>query len=160
MVESLPLGLRRAEASDMSWLAQEIIDGSWPGPITQLPWPEWVGSDRHFVYLLEQERLLGILAISPSEPLVPKRAAIELLVWCMHPDMRDRQLGRKLLVHGISGARRLGGDDLICWVEVGRAVPEAALAQSGFKPLMERHNFSQARSSSERGWVLDITAYF
>jgi hypothetical protein len=49
---------------------------------------------------------------------------------------------------------------LICWVEVGRAVPEAALAQSGFKPLMERHNFSQARSSSERGWVLDITAYF
>jgi len=160
MVESLPLGLRRAEASDMSWLPQEIIDGSWPGPITQLPWPEWVGSDRHFVYLLEQERLLGILAISPSEPLVPKRAAIELLVWCMHPDMRDRQLGRKLLVHGISGARRLGGDDLICWVEAGRAVPEAALAQSGFKPLMERHNFSQARSSSERGWVLDITAYF
>ena len=49
--------------------------------MTQRPWRQWLASDAHFVYLLEQDRLEGCLAMTPSESFMSGRQAVELLVW-------------------------------------------------------------------------------
>ena len=111
---TLPLGLRRATHEDEGTITR--ASGGWPVCMTQRPWRQWLASDAHFVYLLEQDRLEGCLAMTPSESFMSGRQAVELLVWYITARSRDQRWGRKLLVHGISGARRLAGDDLVCWI--------------------------------------------
>ena len=160
MDEPVPRGIRRAEGPDLDWLIQQMGGSSWPPAVSELPWHAWIGSDHHFVYMLEQETLLGVLVISRSDRLAPDRVAVELLTWFIAPGSRGQYLGRKLLVHGISGARRLEGDELVCWLPISQHAAEAVLRRNGFEPRMERHDFSGAVATVERGWVLDISAYF
>ena len=155
---TLPLGLRRATHEDGDTIAR--ASGGWPACMTQRPWRQWLASDTHFVYLLEQDRLEGCLAMTQSEPLMSGRQSVELLVWYINAASRGQQWGRKLLVHGISGARRLAGDDLICWVHEADTASSAELLQHGFKRQMQRETFMGQDLRREEGWLLDISGYF
>ena len=155
---TLPLGLRRATHEDEGTIKR--ASGGWPACITQRPWRQWLASDAHFVYLLEQDRLEGCLAMTQSEPLMSGRQAVELLVWFINASSRDQQWGRKLLVHGISGARRLAGDDLVCWIHKADKASSSELFRHGFKCQMQRETFIGQDLRREEGWLLDISGYF
>ena len=156
---TLPLGLRRARHEDGDTILTRA-SGAWTACMTRKPWRQWLASDSHFVYLLEQDTLEGCLAMTPSEQLVPGRQSVELLVWYIDNGSRDQQWGRKLLVHGISGARRLAGDDLVCWVNEADKVSSAQLLRHGFKSQMQRETFVGQDLRREDGWLLDISGYF
>ena len=98
--------------------------------------------------------------MTPSESLMSGRQSVELLVWYISPMSRDQQWGRKLLVHGISGARRLAADDLICWVHEADKASSAQLLRHGFKCQMQRETFIGQDLRLEDGWLLDISGYF
>ena len=98
--------------------------------------------------------------MTQSEPLMPGRQAVELLVWYITATSRDQRWGRKLLVHGISGARRLAGDDLVCWVHEADKASSAELLRHGFKRQMQRETFIGRDQGREEGWLLDISDYF
>lgn len=98
--------------------------------------------------------------MTQSEPLMPGRQAVELLVWYITATSRDQRWGRKLLVHGISGARRLAGDDLVCWIHEADKASSAELFRHGFKCQMQRETFIDQDLRREEGWLLDISDYF
>ena len=155
---TLPLGLRRATHEDGDTITR--ASGGWPACMTQRPWRQWLASDAHFVYLLEQDRLEGCLAMTQSESFMSGRQAVELLVWFINASSRDQQWGRKLLVHGISGARRLAGDDLVCWIQKADKASSSELFRHGFKCQMQRETFIGQDLRREEGWLLDISGYF
>lgn len=74
-----------------------------------------------------------------------------LLTLCVHPDYRGRSLGRRMLRHLLSEARRLGADACFLEVRPSNQAARALYYSMGFVQVGERrHYYPATPGSTER----------
>ncbi len=157
------VGIRRAEVTDLEALRSAPFGELLPPVVwAEAEWAVWIERDDCYIYILETSRLEGVIAVRVDEtgPIAEHDTA-ELLIWYLRSDMRRRHMGRKLLIHAVTVAKRLQCDRLLLWLRRDthdRGIQVATRA--GFVPMLTRESNLGPSSVSDEGFVLSLEAYF
>ena len=115
-----------------------------------------------YVYVLEAEHIEGVIAVQPMQStLMESQRLAELLVWYLTEHYRQQGLGRKLLIHAGTVAKRLGCDQLLLWLtkdQSERAIKVAVRA--GFLSVMSRETNNGQGVKVDQGYALNLEDYF
>ena len=98
-----PYGIRRAEPEDAALISSRFsaLVGS-EGAKQVGAWAAWCQREDHYLYLLEKEQPVGVIAVRRvKEKLGSDAAQAEIIAWYVGETARGHNLGRKLLVHGM-----------------------------------------------------------
>jgi len=157
-----PYGIRRAEAEDAGLIGARFsaLMGAYDTGLSGL-WADWCQRDDHYLYLLEKEQPEGLVAVRRvEEALRSDTAQAEIIAWYLGKSTRGSKLGRKLLVHGLTVAKRLECQEVVLWLpsSAGRAYRIAV--GLGFSSAYCRETNTAEGAVKERGLCLDLEDYF
>lgn len=164
------VGIRRAVLEDavplakLQTLAQTRQDSGWA---EVLPWKQWLTDPRFFTYIAEQSELIGAVAVGSvldtdlvREDLLDGKPG-EILAWFIHPDQWRQKLGRKLLVHGLTGLKRCLFDSAVIWVPSSAKRARSVIHELRFGDTgLQRIRNLPSRSIREHCYKLDLDSYF
>lgn len=158
-----PLGVRRAGLADAEGLQRQPFGALAPAMPGENPdWRKCLVREDCYVYVLEAEHIEGVIAVQPMQStLMEGQRLAELLVWYLTEHYRQQGLGRKLLIHAGTVAKRLGCDQLLLWLtkdQSERAIKVAVRA--GFLSVMSRETNNGQGVKVDQGYALNLEDYF
>ena len=157
-----PYGIRRAEPEDAALISSRFsaLVGS-EGAKQVGAWAAWCQREDHYLYLLEKEQLEGLIAVrSAKEKLGSDAVQAEIIAWYVGETSRGHNLGRKLLVHGITVAKRLQCDEAVLWLPLTAHRAHRVAVAAGFSLAFSRETNAAEGVVKECGLCLELTDYF
>jgi len=124
-------------------------------------WATWCRREDHYLYLLEKSQPEGLIAVrTVREGLGSEAAQAEIIAWYIGETARGQKLGRKLLVHGITVAKRLQCDEVVLWLPLTAHRANRIAVTAGFSPAFSRETNAAAGATKEYGLCLELKDYF
>lgn len=126
------IGIRRASTRDAVHLAT-ISEGSATGTVELSKMSHWLKSPGIFSYAAEDEQLFGFVTVGPEMLTSRDGSDGQVLAWAVQPSHRQRGMGRKLLVHGLSVLKRRMFTRAIIWLPEEAVRAQVIVGKIGFE---------------------------
>ena len=155
-MDKMTVGIRRAVSADIEVLealrARCFEFGLTPSMAEHLTAPNT------FTYLAEDTSPFGFVTVGSCEiPL----ADGEILEWCLLPEHRERAIGRKLFVHGLSVLKRRMCESALIWIPANADRAEVIIRRQGFELSgATRERTVSNTTIQESAWTRDLSDFF